>query len=87
MSNDRERRYAAERAQIAARPCSCVTCGTCKGHGSICVEMVTGRYIGPTPVDDLYDLERCDECEGGIVEVCQRCSAIEELDRLEDEES
>lgn len=79
-------KYQAERNQISERPCSCVRCDTCKGNGTLCVEVGTGKMIGPYPYDDLFDLTRCDECDNGIVEVCQRCGWLEELDRFEEEE-
>lgn len=77
---ERSEAYKAARAVILVQPCRCVACHTCNGHGSICVEMVTGKYIGPTPYDDLYDLARCDECDGGIIEVCDRCRELDELE-------
>lgn len=78
--------YERERADLLKQPCLCVPCGACKGHGSICIEMGSGKYIGHTPHDDLYDLARCDECNGGIVETCARCEQIDELERLFDDD-
>jgi hypothetical protein len=74
------------RDEVASQPCRCVPCATCNGHGSICVEMITGKYIGPHPYDDLFDLAPCDECSGGIVEVCGRCADLEEVDGWLDEQ-
>lgn len=80
MSNDMDSHYQAERAKLLAEPCRCVPCGACAGNGSICVEMGTGKYIGAHPYDDLFDLAPCDQCDGGVVEVCARCETINELD-------
>lgn len=75
-----------ERAALSDQPCRCVPCDACKGRAQICVEMGSGKYVGPYPYDDLYDLAPCNECDGGIVETCARCDAIDELERMLDED-
>jgi hypothetical protein len=72
--------YVSERDRIAARPCECVSCADCGGSGNVCVDAFSGRYIGAHPVDDFYDLTPCDNCHGGIVEQCDRCSELRELE-------
>lgn len=62
--------------EVNKRRCECVYCSFCGGNGTYRVDF-NGN---PTDaIDDLYDLEYCDECHGGIVETCDRCREIEEL--------
>jgi hypothetical protein len=58
-------------AAINAKPCRCIHCEFCRGTGNI-------------RVDDLsqpegWDLEPCDQCSGGIVDVCDRCALLEDM--------
>lgn len=70
-----------EQARIEAEPCRCVTCSSCCGLGTIRVSYDgAGRTCEPYG-DDLDDLEMCEECHGGIVEVCDRCRLLEEMDQ------
>lgn len=71
--------YETERASIVARPCQCVTCADCRGTGTVWYSF-EGRYLGNGRCDDLDDLRRCDMCEGGIVQQCDRCTDLEELE-------
>jgi hypothetical protein len=55
------------------KPCTCVTCGECGGHGTIWLD-VSGRYLGNRRCDDCDTMEGCDECHGsGISEMCDAC--------------
>jgi hypothetical protein len=67
------------RAKVAVEPCACVRCGACGGSGTIWLDF-RGRYLGNSRCDDLDEMEPCDECSGGIVEVCERCQLLEEMD-------
>lgn len=67
---DAERRAARDR--VSAEPCRCVRCGDCGGSGRVSVR--TDSY-------PEWDLESCEECGGsGIVETCDRCELLEEMD-------
>lgn len=63
---------------LNTQPCKCVSCPECNGTGSIWVNL-HGRYLGNRRCDDLDSPEPCEECRGGVVEVCERCQEIEEL--------
>ncbi len=59
-------------AKVEAEPCRCVTCPDCRGSGQI--EFRTNSY-------PEWDLDTCDGCGGsGIVERCERCQLLEEMD-------
>lgn len=61
---------------VAKKPCTCVTCGECGGTGNVWRNYDSlGRYAG-AGIDDLSDLESCDACHGGIIEVCDRCRLL-----------
>ena len=68
-------------AELNAQPCKCVPCRVCDGMGMIKVDS-RGRFIDYH--DDLYDLEPCDQCEGGCSEVCDRCSFIQQIEQEKD---
>ena len=54
------------------KPCTCVPCGYCNGTGNI---------------QESWDLETCEQCDGGISEVCERCLELDELyEQLEEME-
>ena len=73
--------------ELNAKPCECVSCGECRGSGHIWVDF-RGRYLGNSRCDDLDEIETCGECYGsGIVETCDRCAEMEELDMIEQEEN
>ena len=61
---------------VAKTPCTCVLCGECGGTGNV------WRNYDPlgAGMDDLSELESCD-CHGGIVEVCERCQLLEEMEQ------
>lgn len=65
--------------KVSAEPCTCVRCSACDGTGSYWVD-IGGRYIGSHRSDDLSEMEYCEECSDGIVEVCDRCQLLEEMD-------
>ncbi len=67
-------------AKVEAEPCRCVPCGDCGGSGNIWVDF-NGRYLGNHRCDDLDEMEPCGTCGGsGIVERCDRCQLLEEMD-------
>lgn len=75
---------------VLARPCQCVSCGECRGSGSVWYSMGgagRGTYLGHHRWDDLDEIETCDVCGGhGIVEMCDRCGELEGLEQMEQEE-
>jgi hypothetical protein len=65
--------------KLEAEPCTCEPCSSCNGRGT--VYWLLGKYCGPNhPCDDLADTEPCEECHGGVVELCDRCAALEDYD-------
>jgi hypothetical protein len=67
-----------ERVRVETEPCTCVSCGMCGGSGNYWVDM-RGHY--DSSPDCCSDLETCDECRGsGIVETCDRCQLLNEMD-------
>ena len=53
--------------------CECISCHDCGGSGHYYVD-IGGRYIGQHRIDDLSDMETCEECGGsGISETCCEC--------------
>lgn len=67
----------AEVEKVEQESCRCVRCGMCGGSGNLRIGL-DGRL---NYCDDLYDLESCDECGGtGIVETCDRCQLLRELE-------
>jgi len=66
--------------KVAAEPCACRRCYECGGSGNTWVDF-KGRYLGNHRSDDLDEMEMCEQCGGrGIVEVCDRCQLLEEMD-------
>lgn len=59
------------RDKVAAEPCLCILCANCNGTGSI-------RYS--TNQFDEDETEPCDDCHGGITDVCDRCQLLEEME-------
>jgi len=59
------------RKKVEAEPCHCSRCVNCGGAGSI-------RYSNKQFDED--DTEPCEDCNGGISEVCDRCRLLEEMD-------
>jgi DnaJ-class molecular chaperone len=50
-----------------AQPCQCVICHGCSGEGRISISQL--------------DTEICDECDGNrVIQPCERCLALEEMD-------
>jgi hypothetical protein len=74
--------------ELNKRPCMCVSCAECRGTGNVAVNYDgLGRFESYGAFDDSYDLETCDSCSGGIVEMCERCMEMEELEQaLEEQE-
>lgn len=72
------------KAQVEARPCTCVRCPECRGTGDIYFSVEDGRQVGASHWDDLDEIETCYTCGGsGIVETCDRCDELNELDAME----
>lgn len=70
----------AARDKVAAEPCRCVTCGDCGGSGNVWFSF-GGEYLGNRRCDDLDSMEPCEDCGGsGIVETCDRCQLLMEMD-------
>lgn len=65
--------------EILKRPCKCVSCPDCNGKGNIPVDMFSGRPLDYI-CDDFFELEPCDQCHGGIIELCERCGEAQELE-------
>jgi RecJ-like exonuclease len=73
---------------LQSKPCTCVSCGDCNGTGNVWRNYdALGRYV-EGGIDDSSDLETCDTCRGsGIVETCDRCQLLQEMDEQEQEYS
>ena len=64
-----------QRAALLREPCTCVSCGDCRG---------TGTWEVPSLGYPEYELESCDTCGGsGILDVCERCQMLDELEHDE----
>lgn len=64
--------------KVEDEPCKCVHCSFCDGSGNLWVDL--GGEFHKHRLDDLGDLETCDECSGsGIIETCDRCQLLEEM--------
>ena len=59
-------------AELNKKPCTCVPCPDCHG---------TARGFRQSN----YESEPCDMCNGGIVEVCDRCREMRDLEEDEDD--
>lgn len=68
-----------EAKRVAEEACTCISCTVCGGTGTVWFDF-RGRYLGNSRCDDMDELELCDNCRGGIVEVCSRCELLEEMD-------
>ena len=66
---------------VEKTPCTCVRCGECGGTGNVWRNYdARGRSV-EGGMDDSSDLETCDSCRVGIVEVCDRCQLLEEMEQ------
>jgi len=70
-----------EMERVEAEPCRCVWCSCCNGTGNIRVSYDAIGRMHESFGDDLDELELCDQCHGGVVEVCDRCQLLEEIGR------
>jgi len=59
-----------QRKKVEQEPCSCVRCDMCNG---------TGRIADRQSWSGL-DYEPCEDCSNGIVETCDRCQLLEDMD-------
>jgi hypothetical protein len=67
------------------KSCTCVTCGECKGSGTVWFSFGSsqyggGQYLGNHRGDDLDEMTTCEECGGsGLSEVCELCQEAADL--------
>ena len=61
-----------EMKKVAAEPCHCIRCVMCSGTGRIRVD----HWYE-------YDTEPCEDCTNGIVEFCDRCQLLEDMEHEE----
>ena len=71
--------------QLEAQPCQCKPCSICHGTGNIRLDCRNGRLTAF--LDDSYDLEPCDQCSGGIAEMCERCQQLDDWDADQEQAS
>lgn len=70
----------------AVRQCTCVSCGECRGSGTVWLSFGStsyggGRYLGAGRCDDLDEPATCEECGGsGITEMCDYCQDLRDTD-------
>ena len=57
--------------------CTCTKCPECNGSGYVWFSF-GGKYLGSHRSDDLDEMEPCDMCRNGIIEVCEFCAEEEE---------
>jgi len=68
------------REAVEKEPCRCRACADCRGSGAVWFDW-NGKYLGNSRSDDLDDMETCDSCGGsGIVETCDRCQLLRDMD-------
>ena len=58
--------------------CECVRCGVCDGKGTLYYDSFGGTEPRAYRVDDLDEMDYCDQCHGGIVEICDFCRDMDE---------
>ncbi len=65
---------APERQKVEQEPCRCVRCDMCRGTGRIANrESWSGT-----------DFEPCEDCHNGIIETCDRCELLADMDHEEE---
>jgi hypothetical protein len=57
--------------------CRCIKCDFCHGTGHMWIGL-NGKISQYRP--DLGTLEPCDECVGGIVQICDECMDFQEAE-------
>jgi hypothetical protein len=56
------------------RQCTCVSCGECRGTGTVWFAFGGREYLGNRRCDDLDEMHTCEECGGsGLSEMCDFC--------------
>ena len=66
-------------APTAEQRCTCVSCGECRGTGTVWFAFGGKEYLGNSRCDDLDEMETCSECGGsGVTEVCEHCEDLAE---------
>ena len=70
--------------QLESQPCTCVQCPTCRGTGTVWFSSHPRRFLGSSRSDDLDELEQCEFCSNGILEICDRCAELEAYEHEED---
>lgn len=63
-----------------SRPCECEVCPVCDGTGICGWNLFDGDEISRHRTDDLQQPIDCDQCRGGIVQVCSYCLDQEDED-------
>jgi RecJ-like exonuclease len=64
--------------------CHCERCPECNGSGTVWYSF-GGEYLGSHRLDDLDQMEPCEDCRGsGIAKVCWECA--EEMQKLYEDE-
>lgn len=69
--------------------CTCVSCGECRGSGTVWFSFGSPRYgggiyLGSGRCDDMDEMETCSECQGsGISQECDNCAFRRELEQDE----
>ena len=56
--------------ELENEPCRCEHCALCRGTGNVRVSDLTQP--------EGFDLEPCDQCYGGISDICDRCQLLED---------
>ncbi len=68
-------------AAMQREPCRCVLCSLCGGSGNLWVTLDGKHHLHR--VDDLGELETCEECRGtGVEKICDRCRMMEMEDEI-----
>ena len=69
----------ADIAKVSKEPCGCVRCSLCGGTGRL-------RWSRPLCVESWKE-EPCEDCNGGITQICGRCQLLTDLDHEMEEAS
>ncbi len=69
-------------ANAGENKCSCVLCSHCKGRGRVFFSIGDIYHSHPQEYrcDDLDDVEPCEHCNNGVIEICDFCRDQEVFD-------
>lgn len=70
--------------RLESEPCTCVICPDCNGTGSAWWSFGHKKYLGKHRWDDLDELEPCENCHNGVIESCDRCYMLADLENQRD---